>query len=54
MREKSLIVVSVRGPRKTYPDTVVLAGGDLDIRQGEVVAIIGESDSGKTTRTRRF
>ncbi|MGC0363862.1 peptide/nickel transport system ATP-binding protein [Rhodococcus sp. 27YEA15] len=49
VREDSPVVVSVRGLRKTYGNAVAVAGVDLDIRQGEVVAVVGESGSGKTT-----
>lgn len=42
-------VVSVRSVSKRYGPTRALDGIDLDIRQGEVVAVVGESGSGKTT-----
>jgi putative ABC transport system ATP-binding protein len=38
-----------RGLAKTYGSTRVLHGVDLDIREGESVAILGQSGSGKTT-----
>jgi ATP-binding cassette subfamily B protein len=43
--------LEVRGVRFRYPDqgTDALAGVDLDVRRGEVVALVGENGSGKTT-----
>lgn len=45
-------MISVRGLTKEFKGTPVLKGIDLDIEQGEVVAIIGPSGSGKTTLLR--
>lgn len=45
-------VVTVRGLRKHFGATEVLHSVDLDVRRGEVVAIIGSSGSGKTTLLR--
>ncbi len=47
-------VLSLRGLTKTYPGpdgepAAVLAGLDLDVAEGEFVAVIGFSGSGKTT-----
>lgn len=45
-------VVRYRGVRKSYGEIEVLKGIDLDLRQGEKVAVIGPSGSGKTTLAR--
>lgn len=42
-------VLSARNLRKSFGSNTVLRGIDLDIRRGQVVALIGPSGSGKTT-----
>jgi ABC-type sugar transport system ATPase subunit len=42
-------VLSVRGLRKTYGDAVVLRDLDLEVRAGEVHAVLGENGAGKST-----
>ena len=46
--EKQL-VLSVKGLKKTFGDNKVLKGIDLDVYEGDVVAIIGPSGCGKST-----
>ncbi|RIJ71236.1 ATP-binding cassette domain-containing protein [Nakamurella silvestris] len=41
--------LSVRNLRKSFGDTLVLDGIDLDIRQGSIFALIGPNGAGKTT-----
>ncbi|MBF0816568.1 amino acid ABC transporter ATP-binding protein [Microbacterium paludicola] len=42
-------LLTARGLRKRFGDHEVLKGIDLEVRRGEVVAVIGASGSGKTT-----
>ncbi|WP_073952359.1 amino acid ABC transporter ATP-binding protein [Streptomyces kebangsaanensis] len=44
--------ISIRDLHKSFGDTEVLRGIDLDIGQGEVVCVIGPSGSGKSTLLR--
>ncbi len=42
-------VIQVRGLRKSYADHEVVAGIDLEVREGEIVAFLGPNGAGKTT-----
>lgn len=42
-------IVSVRSITKQFGELMVLKGIDLDIREGEIVSIVGPSGAGKTT-----
>jgi phosphonate transport system ATP-binding protein len=41
--------LSIRGLRKSFGSRLVLDGVDLDVRRGEIVAILGANGSGKST-----
>ena len=43
------IMISIRNLHKSFKDTDVLKGIDIDIKRGEVIAIIGPSGCGKST-----
>ncbi|MGH7278912.1 MAG: ATP-binding cassette domain-containing protein, partial [Candidatus Rokuibacteriota bacterium] len=45
-------MMAIRGLQKSFGSTRVLHGIDLDIADGEVVALIGRSGCGKTTLLR--
>jgi polar amino acid transport system ATP-binding protein len=45
-------IVRVRGVTKSFGTLQVLKGADLEVRRGEVIAVIGPSGSGKTTLLR--
>ena len=44
--------LSIANLTRRFDQTEVLRGIDLDIRQGELVALLGPSGSGKTTLLR--
>jgi len=41
--------IEVKGLRKSFKDTEVLKGVDLDVRRGEIFALLGSNGAGKTT-----
>jgi len=45
-------MLQVRNLKKSFGPLEVLKGVDLDVNQGDVVAILGSSGSGKTTMLR--
>ena len=49
MTKDNQIILSVRGLRKSFGDLEVLKGVDLDVSDGEQIAIIGPSGCGKST-----
>jgi ABC-type uncharacterized transport system ATPase subunit len=43
------VVLAARGITKRFPGVMALAGVDLDVREGEVHAVLGQNGAGKTT-----
>jgi sulfonate transport system ATP-binding protein len=44
--------LAIRGLRKRYAEVAVLAGLDLQVQPGEIVALVGPSGCGKSTLLR--
>ena len=49
---KKDVTLSARGITKRYGSQVVLEDADLDVRSGEILALIGENGAGKSTLMR--
>ena len=52
MQEEKNVIISVKNLSKNYSTLAVLKNINLDVRRGEVIAIIGPSGSGKSTMLR--
>ena len=49
MNDNNRVLIDVQDLQKSFGDNQVLSGITTQIRQGEVVAVIGPSGSGKST-----
>ena len=52
MNKNNSVILSIRGLKKSFGNLEVLKGVDLDIKNGEKIAILGPSGCGKSTLLR--
>ena len=51
-RKADDIVISVKGLKNVFGDSVVHDGLDLDVRRGEIIGVVGGSGTGKSVLMR--
>ena len=51
-RDRDEIVISVKGLRNSFGDSVIHEGLDLDVRRGEILGVVGGSGTGKSVLMR--
>jgi phospholipid/cholesterol/gamma-HCH transport system ATP-binding protein len=51
-RKKDDIIISVKGLKNAFGDSVVHEGLDLDVRRGEILGVVGGSGTGKSVLMR--
>ena len=49
IQKEEKVLIKIRGLRKSFKDVEVLKGIDLDVHEGEKIAVIGPSGCGKST-----
>lgn len=49
VNERSGVLMSIRGVTKAFGSNVVLKGINMDVKKGEVIALIGGNGAGKST-----
>ena len=51
-RDKDEIIISVKGLKNAFGESVIHEGLDLDVRRGEILGVVGGSGTGKSVLMR--